>query len=133
MDTYAAARRLGKILDCNYSFPDKLGRHDITAYPEVQILSLIVIATKLCHPFDDIVRVPESLVDSSALRIDWNAWQDIMHEKPVKGFRKGEHVGVTDADVFEMNDEKLDEYLDWYQRTWIDDRDPKGKPISFCN
>jgi RNA polymerase I-specific transcription initiation factor RRN7 len=125
VDIYAAARRLGKILYYEYSFPDKLCRHGITAYPEVQILSLIVIATKLCHPFDDIVRVPESLTDSSAIRIDWDGWRDIMREKPVKGFRKGEQVEVTDADVFQMSEKKLDEYLDWYQRTWIDDRDPK--------
>ena len=130
MDTYAAARRLGKILNFNHSFPDKPRRHSVTADPETRLLSLIIIATKLCHPFDDIVRVPESLTDPSVLRIDWNVWQDIVSEKPVKGFRKGEQVKVIDADVFQMSDKKLDEYLDWYQRTWIDDRDPKGKKIS---
>lgn len=132
VDIYAAARRLGKILHYDYSFPDKLGRHGITAYPEVQIVSLTVIATKLCHPFDDILRVPESLTDSSALKIDWARWRDIMREKPVNGFRKGEQVEVTDADVFQMSEKKLDEYLDWYQRTWIDDRDPKGEPVNFA-
>ncbi len=129
MDIYAAARRLGKLLEFDFSFPNKLGRHSITAYPEIQIISLIITATKLCHPFDDIVRTPESLTDPSTLRIDWGIWQEIMSERPIDGFKKGEQIKVTDADAFRMSGKKLDEYLNWYQRTWIDDRDPKRELI----
>ncbi len=125
MDIYAAARRLGKILDIDFSFPNNLGRHRVTAYPESQIMSLIVISTKLCQPFDDIVRVPESVIDPSGLRLHWEEWQEIMAEKLPKGLRRGEEIKVTDEDVLKMNGKKLDDYLDWYRRTWIDDDDPK--------
>lgn len=127
MDIYAAAQRLAKLLSFDYSWPHTRGRHRVDAYPETKMISLIVIATKLAHPFDDIIRVPETMIDSSALRLDWEAWQQIMTEEPTKAFRKGEEAKVTEMDALTMSEKKLDDYLDWYQRTWIDDKDPKGE------
>jgi len=89
-------------------------------------MSLVVIATKLCHPFDNIVRFPESEADPTTVKIDWQKWTQIMGEKFSDGLARGEEMKITDANVFTMTDHKLDEYLNWYQRTWIDDRDPKS-------
>lgn len=127
MDIYAAARKLGRIIELDFSFPNTIARHGVTAYPEIQIISLIIIATKLCQPFDAIVRVPESITDPSGLRVDWNTWLKIMTDKPVRGLRRGQEITVADKDVFKMKGKELDDYLDWYQRTWLDDRDPKSK------
>jgi RNA polymerase I-specific transcription initiation factor RRN7 len=127
VDVYAAAQRLAKILKLDLSWPNNRVRHRIESYPETQVISLIVIATKLAHPFDDIIRVPDSMKDSSALRVDWDAWQQNMREEAPRTFRKGEEVKVTETDALTMNGEKLDDYLDWYQRTWIDDKDPKSE------
>lgn len=88
-------------------------------------MSLIVIATKLCHPFDDILRIPGSGSDPAAVTINWSKWLEIMVEKPAIGLKRGEEIKVTDADVWSMNGKKMDDYLDWYQRTWLDDRNPK--------
>lgn len=129
VDIYAAARKLGKILEIDFSFPNTLARHRVNAYPEIQIVSLVVIAAKLCQPFDDIIRFPESFSDPSLLRINWDAWIEIMTEKPVAGIKRGQEIAVTDNDVFKMKEKELDDYLDWYQRTWIDDRDSKSKSI----
>jgi RNA polymerase I-specific transcription initiation factor RRN7 len=104
-----------------------LGRHTVTANPETQIISLIIIATKLCQPFDNIARVPESVTDPSGLKLDWEAWSDIVTEKLPKGLKRGQEISVTDGDVFKMKGKELDDYLDWYQRTWVDDSDPKCK------
>jgi len=49
-----------------------------------------------------------------------------MRGKHIEGYRRGEEVMVTDADVLEMDGKKMDDYLDWYQRTWIDDRPDKS-------
>jgi RNA polymerase I-specific transcription initiation factor RRN7 len=127
VDIYVAARKLGRILELDYSFPNTLGRHTVTANPEIQIISLIIIATKLCQPFDDIARVPESVTDPSGLKLDWEAWSDIMAEKLPKGLKRGQEISVTDGDVFKMKGKELDDYLDWYHRTWVDDSDPKCK------
>ena len=127
VDIYTAARRLAKLLKFDFTFPDDMNRQSQRpiAYPETQIICLIIIATKLCQPFDDITRVPESITDPTALKINWEVWQKIMKDEPPKGFRKGQQIGVTDSEALQWNEQKLDEYLDWYQRTWIDDRDPK--------
>jgi RNA polymerase I-specific transcription initiation factor RRN7 len=127
VDIYVAARKLGRILELDYSFPNTLGRHMVTANPETQIISLIIIATKLCQPFDDIARVPESVTDPSGLKLDWETWSDIMTEKLPEGLKRGQEISVTDGDVFKMKGKELDDYLDWYQRTWVDDSDPKSK------
>lgn len=49
-----------------------------------------------------------------------------MAEAPTKGLRRGEEIKITDADVMKMSGKQMDDYLDWYQRTWIDDRNPES-------
>ena len=114
-----------------FSFPNAFKRHMVTANPETQIISLIIIATKLCQPFDDIVRVPENVTDPSGLRLDWEAWSEIMAEKAPEGLKRGQEINVTDDDIFKMNGKELDDYLDWYQRTWVDDSDPKSTSFNL--
>ncbi len=129
VDIYAAARKLGRILHVEYRFLNTFERHRVTANPETQIISLIIIATKLCQPFDDILRVPESVVDPSGLKLDWETWSEIMTEKIPEGLKRGQEINVTDGDIFKMKGKELDDYLDWYQRTWVDDSDPKSKSV----
>lgn len=127
VDIYIAVQRMAKIIGIDFSFPNTLGRHHVTAYPENQIISLVVIATKLSQPFDDIERTPESVTDSSALKIDWMTWVDAMSDPPLEGITHGDAININDENVLKMDENKLDDYLDWYQRTWIDDRDIKSK------
>lgn len=103
-----------------------MARQQLTAYPEIQIIALIVLATKLAHPFDNIKRVPEMVTDPNVLSIDWDNWKAIMAESPHIVFKKGEEINVVATDALEMSDEKVDAYLDWYQRVWVDDRDAKS-------
>jgi RNA polymerase I-specific transcription initiation factor RRN7 len=99
------------MLDISFSFPTQHVRgHNVTAYPEIQLISLIVIATKLSHPFDDIPRLPVSESDPTVTKINWTTWE----------------LNVKDTDVWNMDGKKIDDYLDWYQRTWVDDRIPKS-------
>jgi RNA polymerase I-specific transcription initiation factor RRN7 len=125
VNVYAAAHRLGKLLSFDYQYPAKLMRLSFAFYPEVQVIALIMIATKLCYPFDNIPRLPETFDDPATIKLDWSKWQEIVRDPAVEGFSKGEQAKVEDKDVLSMSEKKLDEYLDWYQRTWIDDRDPK--------
>ncbi len=90
-------------------------------------MSLIVIATKLSHPFDDINRVPQSEIDPTTVKVDWVRWRKITAEAPIKGLRRGKEIKVADADVMTMSGNQMDDYLDWYQRTWLDDRSPKSE------
>ncbi|PVH85974.1 hypothetical protein DL98DRAFT_650478 [Cadophora sp. DSE1049] len=126
IELYPAIRRLGLLLQMDFAYPTvrKAGRQGV-AHPEIQVMGLIVIATKLAHPFDNVHRTPESYSDPSTVKIDWSQWVKTTSQELPRGLARGEAIKVTDADVCNLNAKKLDDYLDWYQNTWIDDRDPK--------
>jgi RNA polymerase I-specific transcription initiation factor RRN7 len=118
---------LANVLEIDFTYPILHKRtYNSLAHPEVQLMCLIVVATKLSHPFDDITRHPENESDSTTVRIDWVKWRQIMAEGEIDGLRRGEEIKVKDTDVIGMNEEQMDDYMDWYQRTWIDDRNPKS-------
>jgi len=95
-------------------------------------MCLIVVATKLSQPFDDIVRHPESESDPSTVKIDWKKWREVMTEKHIPGLRRGEEIMVTDMEVLSMSTEAMDDYMDWYQRMFLDDRPSKSEvPTHF--
>ena len=89
-------------------------------------MSLIVVATKLSQPFDSIARYSERDSDPSTLQINWAKWAQAVAEPPSDGLKRGQEIHVTDTDVFGMTEKQMDDYLDSYQRTWIDDRDAKS-------
>jgi RNA polymerase I-specific transcription initiation factor RRN7 len=119
-------RRLVSLLDLDFTYQKQKGGHRTTAYPDIQLMSLIVVATKLSQPFDSITRYPENESDPSTLQIDWLKWAQTIAKSPSNGLRRGQETLVTDADVSRMTEKQMDDYLDAYQRTWIDDRDPKS-------
>lgn len=128
VEIYPAVRRLESLLGFDFTYPILQKRaHEIRVYPEIQIISMIILATKLSHPFDDITRIPESDLDPTVLKIDWAKWRQIMSEKATEGMKRGDEIKVQDTDVLDMSEKKMDDYLDWYQRTWTDDRDPKSE------
>jgi len=129
VEIYGCSFRLAKVLSLEFQYPNILARHRLIEYPELRIIGLIVISTKLIQPFDDIVRTPETVTDAGALKLDWNEWQGLMTEKVSKGLKLGEEAKVTEDDVFNMSDEKLDDYLNWYQKTWTDDVESKCKVL----
>lgn len=99
--------------------------------PEVQLVTLIVVATKLSQPFDTIERKPTSESDASAVKIDWDEWQEIMQIPAAEGLERGKEIEVNDSTVMGMDGKEIDDYLDWFQRMWLDDRESKGKLLSF--
>jgi len=52
-----------------------------------------------------------------------------MSQAPAEGLKQGDEIKITDMDVLGMDEKKIDDYLDWYQRTWIDDRNAKSMPF----
>ena len=89
-------------------------------------MCLLVIVVKLHHPFDGLIRHVRSLADSAALTIDWETWVDRqssckMHAADGTHLERGSEINVTEKDVMNMTGEQLDEYIDWYERTFVDE------------
>jgi RNA polymerase I-specific transcription initiation factor RRN7 len=93
--------------------------------PEIQLVTLVVIATKLLFPLDGIQHHPISTQEPAAQAINWKAWaesQQRFDKRDAEAGRigKGKEVFVIDQDVWAMNTKQLDEYMDWYESSWLD-------------
>jgi RNA polymerase I-specific transcription initiation factor RRN7 len=120
VEVYPAVQRLATMLEIDFTYThirkENCRVNRITAYPETQLIGLLVIATKLSQPFDDIARKPESDADPTTARIDWEKWCETMAEEPSEGLKRGQEIKVTEKEILSMNGKKLDDYLDWYQK-----------------
>ena len=73
-----------------------------------------------------------SLTDSAALTVDWAVWVDAQNSHNVRvadepHLERGCEISLTEKDVMSMQGEQLDEYMDWYERTYVDDSRAEGK------
>lgn len=88
-------------------------------------MALIVIATKLLFPFDSVKRYPTTSNEPAAQIMDWNIWaqahrQFDSHDRPDGEIGKGNAIHVTDKDVLNMTPGQMDQYMDWYANSWLD-------------
>ena len=129
---------MSNILTFNFTFTlasDSRIRRNATSHPEAQLMALVVFATKLGYPFDsDVVkRHPRSLSEPAALRFDWKKWVELRKQGSSLAERgsklpllEGQESNITDADIFKMSNEQLDQYMDWYQRTYTRSTEAEG-------
>ncbi|KAF7130954.1 hypothetical protein CNMCM5793_003889 [Aspergillus hiratsukae] len=126
VEVYPAVKRLQSLVGFTFEFPTSVsGRSRPLHLPEVQLITLIVISTKLFFPFDDIKRYPLSTREPSAQVLDWKLWAQVQRHfdrRETAGGRigKGNEILVTEKDVFNMTQAQLDEYMDWYETSWLD-------------
>lgn len=123
------------MLSISFTFPTPTHRQRTSSIPELALISLLVIATKLYHPFNSTKtpRHARSLADPGALTINWPSWVQARqaHEarlNPKGNIARGSEINVTEADVMEMTGEQLDQYMDYYERTFIDPARVESKP-----
>lgn len=137
LEVFVTVQRLGRVLelDFQYSVDAKAWSSVSLRYPEVRLMSLVVIATKMLFPFDNAKRYPTSANDMIALKMDWSAWQQVQDRDDVKNVGNSENAGfnrlvsqdesshltyqtaftMTESQSLGLADDRLDEYLDWYE------------------
>ena len=108
-------------------------RQQTSSLPEVQLMCLLIIAVKLYHPFDGSIRHVRSLADPAALTIDWESWVDSRSASKMQATRethleRGSEISVSEKDIMSMTGEQLDQYMDWYERTFVDESRAQEKP-----
>ncbi|KAJ5654485.1 hypothetical protein N7490_001488 [Penicillium lividum] len=137
IDVYEIIKTLQRLLGFTFEYPDSLNddkRIESIQLPEIQMVVLIVIATKLFFPFDNIPRHPATALEPAAQGIDWQEWmraqQHFESQKYTEGnIGKEKAVQVRDSDILGMEPHQLDQYMDWYEKNWLDtSRDPN--PLS---
>ena len=140
IEVYRVASDLNeRILKFNFQYNITYSESNATRFPEAQIMSLIIIAVKLAYPWG-VTYHPKNLNDPAAQRIDWKTWskirQSIAEENDDDGttIRPGTELQLKETDLFNMSDDKVDAYMDWYQETFtakhaITPRDEPHKDI----
>ncbi|KAJ5713845.1 uncharacterized protein N7483_011026 [Penicillium malachiteum] len=127
IDVYEIIKTLQSYLGFTFKYPDQLAenrRKHSLHLPEVQMVVLIVMATKLLFPFDDIERHPATTMEPATQSMNWQAWMQAQQQfdaEKVTGVEMGKEkiIQMTDSDVLGMDPSKLDEYMDWYEKSWL--------------
>ena len=120
IEVYTAALRLGRGLEFDFAFlksPEKRS-NVVLRSPEVRLMCLLVIATKLLFPLDGVDRSVPSASDLSALKFDWVGWSNgeaagIGRSPGTMTFEQA--ASITTSEALHANDRQLDEYLDWFE------------------
>lgn len=128
VDVYETVTFLKSLLGFNFAFGTTASgakQKRILDLPEVQLMALIVVATKLLFPFDDLERHPATAKEPATQAINWSLWARaqnhlINRENADGGIGKEKVIQLTDNDVLSMAPSQLDEYMDWYESNWID-------------
>jgi RNA polymerase I-specific transcription initiation factor RRN7 len=126
LEIYAATKRLADRLFMTFEWPPLVIKRRNIHWPEAKLLALVIAAVKLCYGLDGVARTPHSAAEPAATALEWGAWEQFLRGGNTKRGGKLEgtagrqmlQVDVKEADVFEMNPEELDWYLDWYEKTW---------------
>jgi RNA polymerase I-specific transcription initiation factor RRN7 len=128
VDVYETVTFLKGLLGFNLAFGSTLSgtkQKRILDLPEVQLMALIVVATKLLFPFDDLERHPATAKEPATQAIDWSLWARAQthfnnRENTNGSIGKEKIIQLTDNDVMNMAPSQLDEYMDWYESNWTD-------------
>ena len=124
MDVYPVVNQLAPLVSYDFSFSTSGSHYRISSHPEPQLLSLLIVAVKLCYPFGPLIRCPRSLTEPAALGVDWEEWAVIQqdgHSHPDTRSRDEGKMAIEDDDVFGMTKLQMDAYLNWYETTWLDE------------
>ncbi|RYO75486.1 hypothetical protein DL762_010024 [Monosporascus cannonballus] len=128
VETYTAAKCLAEILDADFSYPHGGRRIQSMSNPEILLAALVVVAAKLLYSPDGTERAPRGEHDPRRLRLDWAVWRENIEDRSRQApthLRPGEEYKVDPNDALTMDKTKLDDYMDWFEKMWIGDADPR--------
>jgi RNA polymerase I-specific transcription initiation factor RRN7 len=129
LEVFSATRRLAQMIDSDFHYVSSKDarRRKGSAFPELQLISLLVITVKLLYPCDGITRHARSTQEPAAQKMSWKTWQAVRQnldiQPPGSGIAPGKLVDVHESDVFNMSRPEIDSYMRWFQKTWV--REPR--------
>jgi RNA polymerase I-specific transcription initiation factor RRN7 len=139
IEVYPAFKRLATLVIFKFKIPRQVkGQIPRTNdLPEGQFVACLVIAVKLLYPFDNIKRYPIEPDDPGAAVMDWSAWKQALDAyragmKPKGRLDWEAAMQTTEDEVLSMSDTKIDDYLDYFTKTWtIGSLDENDKDRDF--
>lgn len=110
------ARKLASTLGCQFQFPIERLSNTRLDYPEIRLIALLIVATKLSFPFseDTSISQPSNFDSFEMPRLDWESWRRGKQGLPTqhdKKIGKYDFNKVTPSQIVSMDDEELDVYF----------------------
>jgi hypothetical protein len=114
VEVIRAGRSLISALELTFQFPLEKTKIFPIDHPEILLLSVLIVVTKLCFPLtpkqsplstDDITVIP---------RLDWPAWSRVVSQAPGRGQPSSSRPdldSITPEQIVSMTDSELDEYF----------------------
>lgn len=128
IEVYPTVQRLASLLSYDFAYlrDEQKKKLRIVDFPEVQLISTVIIAVKLLYPLDGIKRYPCSAQDPSMAVMNWDSWlQDRQeYENHIRDGGKLSYqdaANISEMDVFRMTNSRIDDYLDYFDKTWTVD------------
>ncbi|KAK4926367.1 hypothetical protein LTR66_016349, partial [Elasticomyces elasticus] len=137
LEIYTVTERLARMLDVTYAYDTNSKKEKkkslVMRHPEARLMCLLIVAVKLLFPFDGLPRSPATQSEAAALSLDWQGWtaarsppkndsEDGSPHDQMERLHFEDSLRFSQADVFTASDGKLDDFLDHYESTWLDDR-----------
>lgn len=124
--------RLAAILSIDFRFPRPRPRQRLIMLPELTLMCLLIVAVKLYYPFDNLKRSVWSTQDPAILNLDWSRWKRAREKERDRReshghLPRGAEILVTEQDAMHMPHDQLDDYMDWFERTWVDEERARTK------
>ncbi|KAI5302042.1 Pol I core factor CF, partial [Ascosphaera pollenicola] len=155
LEIYPAMTSLQKLVQFKLAYLDQ---HDGKAggkvfhriqLPELQLMALLVVTVKLFYPFQEDVasagkrtgnggeclRV-RAYDEPASLVFDWGKWLAVHKEDEEKRasdatkLENDEALCTRETDAFELSEEQMDDYMDWYERMFILTNDTSTNPLA---
>jgi RNA polymerase I-specific transcription initiation factor RRN7 len=128
LELYDATLRLGDLLGYTFAFHyDGRQNLGVRHLPEAQLVGCLSLCVKLFYPFDKVRRAPHSSAEPTSVVMNWKQWCKHMtaakeeHRESNPGFTTEEFTKLQEGDVFKLKPDQLDQYLDFYADTFLDD------------
>jgi RNA polymerase I-specific transcription initiation factor RRN7 len=127
LELYSATLRLGELLGYDYAlhYNDRQ-RLGVRNLPEAQLAGCLIVCVKLFYPFDKVKRYPTSSSEPTAAVVDWKKWckaikaSNTRQKEGNPGLTTEDLTKLTESNVFDMQPNQLDQYLDFYADTFLD-------------
>lgn len=128
LEVYNITLRLGKLLGYDFVLhQDGNKRLGIRHLPEAQLAGCLIVCVRLLYPFDSEKRHPRLASEPASAVMNWMRWleqirnTDAEPENSPHRFTVEELTKTEEKDIFEMAPAQLDQYLDFYADTFLDD------------
>lgn len=116
IDSIIMARKLASIMGYQFQFPIERLSNTRLDYPEIRLIALLVVATKLSFPFseDTSISQPATFDSLEMPKLDWERWRRGKQSLPTQQETKTgkyDFKKVTPSQIVSMDDGELDAYF----------------------